>query len=339
MSAPSRRFYSEAFPTTNPDEKLAQQINFLALVFCLTVGTASLPHLLMRYYTTPTVGEARDSVFWSLLFILLLYITAPAYAVFAKHEVLSHLVEIPITQLPSWVAAWSKVGLVNIEDINRDGILQLAELALNPDVIVLATPEIAGMPFVVSGLVAAGALAAALSTADGLLLTITGALSHDVYYRIFRPDASTQRRLVISKSLLLLVAVLAATVAAQKPGTILSMVAWAFSIAGSAFFPALVLGIFWNRANKQGALAGMLVGLAVAIYYIVRVEFDSIPWLAITGIQMEPWFHVHSTSAGIFGVASGFLTILIVSLLTPASGSKSLDFLERIRRTSAGEQQ
>ena len=329
--------HAEAFPATDPDEKLAQQINFIALIFCLTVGTASLPHLLMRYYTTPTVREARNSVFWSLLFILLLYMTAPAYAVFAKHEVFSHLVEIPIGELPGWVAAWSKVGLVSIEDINRDGILQLAELSLNPDVIVLATPEIAGMPYVVSGLVAAGALAAALSTADGLLLTITGALSHDVYYRIFRPQASTQFRLVISKSLLLVVAVLAAIVAAERPGTILLMVAWAFSIAGSAFFPALVLGIFWNRANYKGALAGMLVGTLVAVYYIVRVEFDSIPWLGISGMRMAPWFQVHSTSAGVFGVASGFITVLLVSLFTTPPNDQAKDFLERIRRTPTRE--
>lgn len=327
--------HAAAFPSSDPDEQLAQKINFLALIFCLTVGTASLPHLLMRYYTTPTVREARESVFWSLLFILLLYITAPAYAVFAKHEVFSHLVEIPITQLPSWVAAWSKVGLVSIEDINHDGILQLAELSLNPDVIVLATPEIAGMPYVVSGLVAAGALAAALSTADGLLLTITGALSHDIYYRIFRPQASTQFRLVISKSLLLVVAVLAATVAAEKPGTILLMVAWAFSIAGSAFFPALVLGIFWGRANCKGALAGMVVGTLVAIYYIVRVEFDSIPWLGLTGIRMTPWFHVQSTSAGVFGVVSGFIATVLVSLLSAPPGQETRDFLERLRRTPA----
>ena len=329
--------HAEAFPATDPDEKLAQQTNFIALIFCLTVGTASLPHLLMRYYTTPTVREARNSVFWSLLFILLLYMTAPAYAVFAKHEVFSHLVEIPIGELPGWVAAWSKVGLVSIEDINRDGILQLAELSLNPDVIVLATPEIAGMPYVVSGLVAAGALAAALSTADGLLLTITGALSHDVYYRIFRPQASTQFRLVISKSLLLVVAVLAAIVAAERPGTILLMVAWAFSIAGSAFFPALVLGIFWNRANYKGALAGMLVGTLVAVYYIVRVEFDSIPWLGISGMRMAPWFQVHSTSAGVFGVASGFITVLLVSLFTTPPNDQAKDFLERIRRTPTRE--
>lgn len=308
--------HAEAFSGNNPEEQLSQRINFLALIFCLTVGTAALPHLLIRYYTTPTVSQARDSVFWSLLFILLLYMTAPAYAVFAKYEVLSHLAEIPIAKLPSWVAAWTRVGLVSIEDINHDGILQLAELSMNPDVIVLATPEIAGMPYVISGLVAAGALAAALSTADGLLLTITGTLSHDVYYRIFRPGASTQLRLVISKSLLLVVAVLAATVAAQKPGTILSMVAWAFSIAGSAFFPALVLGIFWTRATRAGAIAGMLVGVILTLYYILRVEFDGIPWLGITGMGMEPWFYVQSTSAGVFGVFAGVVTIIVVSLFT-----------------------
>ncbi len=329
--------HAAAFP--GDDEKSsAQRINFLALVFCLTIGTAALPHVLMRYYTTPSVRQARESVFWSLLFILLLYITAPAYAVFVKYEVFAHLVDIPIAKLPGWVAAWSKIGLVSIEDINHDGILQLAELSLNPDVIVLATPEIAGMPYVVSGLVAAGGLAAALSTADGLLLTITSALSHDVYYRIFRPQSSTQFRLVISKSMLLVVAVLAAMVAAQKPGTILSMVAWAFSIAGSAFFPALVLGIFWRRATRSGALVGMLVGLAVAIYYIFRVEFDTIPWLGISGLRMEPWFQVQSTSAGVFGVAAGFLCIILVSLFTKAPSQETEAFLDRIRRIRSPEE-
>jgi cation/acetate symporter len=327
--------HAEAFPGNTPELQLSQKINFIALIFCLTVGTAALPHVLIRFYTTPTVRQARESVFWSLLFILVLYVTAPAYAVFAKFEVLNHLAEIPIAKLPGWVAAWTKVGLVSIEDINRDGILQLAELSLNPDVIVLATPEIAGMPYVISGLVAAGALAAALSTADGLLLTITSALSHDVYYRIMRPNASTQLRLVISKSLLLLVAVLAATVAAEKPGTILSMVAWAFSIAGSAFFPALVLGIFWNRATRTGALAGMLFGVLLTIYYIIRVEFDSIVWLGVHGLKMEPWFHVQSTSAGVFGVIAGFLTIIVVSLITkPYPGAKQ--FLDDIRHGHDG---
>jgi len=326
--------HAEAFPG-DADASWSLRVNFLALVFCLTIGTAALPHVLMRYYTTPSVREARESVFWSLLFILLLYITAPAYAVFVKYEVFTHLVDIPIAKLPGWVAAWGKVGLVGIEDINRDGILQLAELSLNPDVVVLATPEIAGMPYVVSGLVAAGGLAAALSTADGLLLTITSALSHDLYYRVFRPQSSTQFRLVISKSLLLVVAVLAAMVAAQKPGTILSMVAWAFSIAGSAFFPALVLGIFWRRATRTGALAGMIVGLSVAIYYIFRMEFDSMTWIGVSGLRMAPWFHINSTSAGVFGVAAGFVTIVVVSLFSGSPEKKDEAFVDALRRTGS----
>ncbi len=323
--------HAEAFPGGTPEEKRRQQINFLALVFCLTVGTAALPHVLMRYYTTPTVREARQSVFWSLVFISLLYVTAPAYAVFAKYEVYANLAEIPIAKLPGWVAAWSKIGLVNIEDINGDGILQLAELAFNPDVIVLATPEIAGMPFVVSGLVAAGALAAALSTADGLLLTITSALSHDVYYRIIRPQASTQFRLVISKSLLLVVAVLAASVAAQKPGTILSMVAWAFSIAASAFFPALVLGIFWKRANRYGAVAGMIAGLSITLYYIVRVEAGRWSGQLASFLAMDPWFGINSISAGVFGVPAGFFVIMLVSAVTRPPAEATQRFVESIR--------
>ncbi|MBI2307371.1 MAG: VC_2705 family sodium/solute symporter [Rhodocyclales bacterium] len=328
-SVPSH--HAEAFPGASEEQRNAARINFLTLVFCLMIGTAALPHILVRYYTTPSVREARKSVFWSLLFILALYLTAPAYAVFAKYEIYLHLVNSEIARLPGWIAAWGKLGLVSIEDINGDGLLQLAELTLNPDVIVLATPEIAGLPYVVSGLVAAGALAAALSTADGLLLTITGALSHDVYYKVIRPQASTQWRLVISKSLLLVVAVMAAMVAAQKPATILSMVAWAFSIAGAAFFPALVLGIFWRRANKQGAVAGMLAGLLMTLYYMLRVQFDNLPWLGLHGIGMEPWLEVQSTSAGIWGVPVGFVVIAVVSLLTPPPPQQTQDLVERLR--------
>jgi len=323
--------HAAAFPGNDEPAQNTARLNFLTLVFCLMVGTAALPHVLMRYYTTPSVREARDSVFWSLLFILLLYFTAPAYAVFAKYEIYSHLIDSGIAQLPGWVNAWGKLGLVSIEDINRDGVLQLAELALNPDVIVLATPEIAGLPYVVSGLVAAGALAAALSTADGLLLTIASSLSHDVYYKIYRPAATTQWRLVVSKTLLLVTAVVGATVAAQKPATILFMVAWAFSIAASAFFPALVLGIFWKRANQAGAVAGMSLGLLATLYYMVRVQFDTIPWLGIHGIGMEPWLGIQSTSAGVWGVAIGFVTIVVVSLLTDPPGQEVRDFVEQVR--------
>ncbi len=244
--------------------------NFIALVLCLMVGTASLPHILMRYYTTPSVRDARKSVFWSLFFIFLLYFTAPALAVLVKFEVYNNLVGSSFATLPAWVANWSAVDatLMKIVDVNLDGIVQLAEISIGGDLIVLATPEIAGLPYVISGMVAAGGLAAALSTADGLLLTIANALSHDVYYKMIDPKASTVRRLAISKGLLLVVALFAAYTASLKPGDILFLVGAAFSLAASAFFPALVLGVFWRRANYLGAVIGMLAGLAVCMYYM-----------------------------------------------------------------------
>ena len=327
--------HTEPFPGKDEAASDTARLNFITLVFCLMVGTAALPHVLTRYYTTPSVREARNSVFWSMIFILALYLTAPAYAAFAKYEIYANLVGSAIAHLPSWIGAWGKVGLVSIEDINHDGILQLAELSLNPDVIVLATPEIAGLPYVISGLVAAGALAAALSTADGLLLTIASAFSHDLYFKVFRPNSTTQWRLVVSKTLLLVVAVLAALVASQKPATILYMVAWAFSLAGAAFFPALVLGIFWKRANRAGAVAGMVLGLLVTMYYMVRVQFDTIPWLGIHGIGMEPWLGIQSTSAGVWGVAIGLVTIVVVSLLGEPPSREIQNFVERVRYPDA----
>jgi cation/acetate symporter len=324
--------HTEAFPKNSGQEAETLRLNFLALVFCLTVGTAALPHILMRYYTTPTVRETRNSVFWSLFFISILYLTAPAYAVFAKYEIYSELIGLPIAELPSWVASWGKLGLVSVEDINGDGILQLAELTLNPEIIVLATPEIAGLPYVVSGLVAAGGLASALSTADGLLLTIAGALSNDILFKVLNPQASPQRRLVFSKIALFLSAALAAVVASQRPSSILPMVAWAFSIAASAFFPALVTGIFWKRANRAGAVAGMLVGLMVTGYYLLRVESAGVPSLNALGLGMPTWFGINSVSAGVFGVPAGFLTIIVVSLLTSPPSPETQELVNRIRR-------
>ena len=306
--------HAEAYPGADEKQSDEARLNFLALTFVLMLGTAGLPHLLARYYTTPGVAAARRSVFWSLFFILLLYLTAPAYAVFAKWEIYTHLVGSDIATLPAWLAYWGKIGLVHIEDLNGDGVLQLAELSLNTDVIVLATPEIAGLPYVVSGLVAAGGLAAALSTADGLLLTISNALSHDLYYKVVNPFASTQRRLVIAKSQLLVVAVIAAWVASLRPDNILFMVGLAFSIAASAFFPALVLGIFWKRANRWGAVAGMVAGLALTIFYVVRTH-------SFFGGSMDnAWYGINPISSGIFGVALGFTVIVVVSLLTPPPG-------------------
>ncbi|MCW5652679.1 sodium:solute symporter family protein [Hydrogenophaga sp.] len=306
--------------------------NFLALIFCLMVGTAALPHILMRYYTVPSVREARQSVTWSLFFIFLLYFTAPALAVLVKYEVFHVLVGTPFDQMPAWVASWNKVdpSLLSITDINKDGLLQLNEMTIGGDIIVLATPEIGGLPYVVSGLVAAGGLAAALSTADGLLLTIANALSHDLYYKMIDPNASTARRVTISKVLLLVVALAAAYVAAQKPADILFLVSAAFSFAAAAFFPALVLGIFWKRATGIAASLGMIAGLGVTFYYMVTTQ----PWLrGIFGVTspIELWWGIQPISAGVFGVPVGFAVIILVSLVTPAPSKKIQDLVEHVR--------
>jgi len=319
------RPHAEAHPGADPAARDSARNNFIALTFVLMVGTAALPHILTRYYTTPTVRESRRSVFWSLLFILLLYITAPAYAVFAKWEVYNGLIGANIASLPHWVASWGKVGLVRVEDINGDGILQLSELTINSDAILLLVPELAGLPYVVSGLVAAGGLAAALSTADGLLLTISHALSHDLYYKIINPQASTQRRLVVTKSQLLVVAVVAAWVASLRPDSILFMVGLAFSIAASAFFPALVLGIFWKRANKWGAVTGMIAGLGLTLFYIVRTH------AFFGGSMANAWFGINPISCGVFGVPVGFLVITLVSLLTPPPGPEAQALVDCVR--------
>jgi len=325
--------------TGDPDGTSAQREaydiarrNFLALIFCLMVGTAALPHILMRYYTVPSVKEARESVGWSMVFIFLLYFTAPALAVLVKYEIFTLVVGTPFDQLPAWIASWSKVdpSLMSVTDVNRDGILQLNEMSISGDILVLATPEIGGLPYVVSGLVAAGGLAAALSTADGLLLTIANALSHDLYYKMIDPNASTARRVALSKMLLLVVALAAAYVASQKPADILFLVSAAFSFAAAAFFPALTLGIFWKRATGIAASLGMVAGLLTTAYYMVMTQ----PWLrSLFGITspVRLWWDIQPISAGLFGVPVGFAVILLVSLVTRRPDRQTEDMVEYIR--------
>jgi cation/acetate symporter len=325
----------------NGDEKAktafdTSRRNFLALIFCLMVGTAALPHILMRYYTTPSVKEARESVTWSLFFIFLLYFTAPALAVLVKYEVFNLLVGTPFDKLPGWIANWQAVdpALLSVTDVNKDGILQLGEMRIGGDIVVLATPEIAGLPYVISGMVAAGGLAAALSTADGLLLTIANALSHDLYYKMIDPNAPTSRRVAISKALLLVVALAAASVAytvyATKQADILFLVSAAFSFAAAAFFPALVLGIFWKRASSMGAVVGIIAGLGITIYYMVMNH----PWMrTIFGVDspISLWWGIQPISAGIFGVPLGFAVIILVSLITPAPNKETQELVEHVR--------
>jgi cation/acetate symporter len=324
------RPHADPFPGKDEAARDLARLNFLGIVFCMMFGTAALPHILMRYYTTPSVQEARISVFWSLFFIFLLYFTAPCLAVLAKYDMFSNLVGSSFASLPAWAAAWAKVdpSLLSISDINKDGIVQWAEVVIGGDLIVLATPEIAGLPYVVSGLVAAGGLAAALSTADGLLLTIANALSHDLYYKMIDTNASTSRRITISKVLLIVVAITAAWVTSLKPGDILFLVGAAFSLAASAFFPPLVLGVFWKRANKWGAIIGMTAGLSVCLYYMMRTY----PFFTNMGVpKMDLWFGLNPISAGVFGLPIGLLTIIIVSLLTPAPDKETQELVENVR--------
>ncbi|GAB3364685.1 VC_2705 family sodium/solute symporter [Giesbergeria giesbergeri] len=295
--------------------------NFLALMFCLMVGTAGLPHLLTRYYTAPSVAGARASVAWSLFFIAILYLSAPAVAVLVKFEVMHNLVGSPFDALPHWMAQWARVdaSLLSIEDVNGDGVVQFGEIRLGADLIMLATPELGGLPYVVSGLVAAGGLAAALSTADGLLLTISNALVRDLY--VADPDqaASPEQRVILTKFILLAVALAAAFVAALKPSDILPLVTASFSLAASAFVPVMVLGIFWRGTTRQGAVAGMMAGLGVAAYYMlsnVAAVRAALPNLLLgDGL----WWGILPISAGVFGVPAGLLMTVLVSRWTHAA--------------------
>jgi cation/acetate symporter len=324
--------HAEPFSATGktPEEveknRAKKKKNFLALILCLMVGTAALPHILMRYYTTPSVKEARTSVTWSLFFIFLLYFTAPALGILAKYEVYNNLVGSSFASLPAWVSNWAAVDktLMAIADLNKDGIVQLAEITIGGDLIVLATPEIAGLPYVISGLVAAGGLAAALSTADGLLLTIANAMSHDLYYKMIDPHASTVRRLAVSKGLLLVVALVAAYVTSLKPGDILFLVGAAFSLAASGFFPALVLGVFWKRANYLGAVIGMTAGLGVCMYYM----YNTYPFF---GVNAPLWWDIAPISSGIFGIPAGILGVIVGSLISPAPSQKIQELVDHVR--------
>lgn len=320
-----------------PGEAL-DRLNFTALIVCLMIGTASLPHLLMRFLTTSSVRDARRSAGWSLGFILLLYLTAPAYAAFAKLEVYQNVIGAGLQALPDWIYSYGRLGLVEICGRaaasaaavreacavvpENTGVLRLGDLAIDRDVIVLALPEIAGLPYVIGGLVAAGALAATLSTANGLLLAIGNALGHDVYYRVVDARAPASRRLLVARLFLLASATVAAVLAASRPSDLLSMVAWAFSLAAAGFFPALVLGIWWKRCTAAGAVSGMLAGFGLTLAYLVLTQYGG----------MAEWFGIRNISAAVFGVPVGFLVAILVSLATRAPSRHVQAMVEEIRK-------
>jgi len=295
--------------------------NFLALMLCLMLGTVGMPHILIRFYTVPTPHDARRSTGWALLFITLFYITAPAYAAFSRWEILQNVVGKHITQVPEWALNWANAGLLTINDQNQDSVLQFNELKIDPDLVVLATPEIAGLPRAVAALVAAGGLAAALSTADGLLMVMASAFSHDLYGRTLNPGTSARRRLMLGRVAVFVAATLAALTAIRRLTIIVQLVAWAFSLAASTFFPILILGIFWKRANGKGAIAGMLAGGFVTLaYMVVNVARPDISILGISNV-----------AAGVFGIPVNFLVTILVSRRTGAPSNAALDMVERLR--------
>jgi cation/acetate symporter len=305
----------------------------VTLSVAMMTGTASLPHILMRYFTTPSVRSARKSVGWSLLFIFLLYFTAPALATLTKLQLLDPTLPTAVigkgieeVLALDWVKNWSAVGMLAVVDQSGDGIVQLNEFFMRPDIVVLATPEIAGLPYVISGLVAAGGLAAAMSTADGLLLAIANALSHDLYYKMIDPKADTRRRLIVARVLLLGIAALAAFIASLKLTGILGAVAWAFCFANSGLFFPLVLGVWWKRANAPGAIAGMVVGFGVGSWYLYMVY----------AAGMTPWLGLDHLRFGIVGMAASLIAMVVVTLLTPAPSKEVQDMVDEVRIPSGG---
>jgi cation/acetate symporter len=267
-------------------------------------------------------------VAWSLLFIFLLYFTAPALATFTKLQVLdpnlaSGIIGKPIADVMAldWIQKWSAVDFLQIIDANSDGILQLNEFFMRGDIVVLATPEIAGLPYVISGLVAAGGMAAAMSTADGLLLAIANALSHDLYYKIIDPQAETKKRLIVARVLLLAIGAAGAFVASLKLTSILGAVAWAFDFACSGLFFPIVLGIWWKRANRQGAIAGMAGGFIAGTWYLYMVRWGG----------MDPWIGIDHLRFGMIGMPVSLVAMIVVSLMTPEPDAETQAMIDEIR--------
>jgi cation/acetate symporter len=254
---------------------------------------------------------ARWSGAWALLFIGLLYFSAPAYAAFSRFILMTKVAGSKITELPAWTKSWIDTGKLQMADNNGDGVLQWSELIISNDIVVMATPEIANLGVFVIGLVAAGAMAAALSTAGGLMISISSSFAHDIFYRVWKPNSTEKTRLAVARWSIVVATLLAGLIALNPPGAITQIVAWAFALATGTFFPALVLGVWWKRSNAQGVIAGLLVGLAVTLGYIFAAKYGGFTILGII-----------DTGAGVFGAAAAFLANIVVSLATPAPSQK-----------------
>ena len=304
-------------------------IDVLFITVALMVGTAGLPHVIVRFYTVPDVRSARFSAGWALLFIAILYTTAPALSMFARYNLINTLnnqTPAQVRQL-DWVNKWENTGLLAFEDKNGDGTLQLLpdkeanEITIDRDIIVLSTPEVANLAPWVIALVAAGGLAAALSTASGLLLVISSSIAHDVYYRMVDPNASEKKRVFVGRVMVGIALVVAGYFGVNPPGFVGQVVAFAFGLAAASFFPVILLGIFDKRTNKEGAIAGMTTGLIFTGAYIIAVKFGG----------MTPWFNISAEGIGTVGMLINLVITIVVSRFTPAPPPEIQDMVEDLR--------
>jgi len=321
-------------------------LDVFAITAALMVGTAGLPHVIVRFFTVKKVRDARKSAGLALLLIAILYTAAPAVSVFARLNLIQTVSGQPYAQMPQWFSNWEKTGLLGFDDKNADGLIQYAadpainELRVDQDIMVLANPEIANLPAWVIALVAAGALAAALSTAAGLLLVISSAVSHDLIKRVFKPDISDKHELIAARLSAVGAVVVAGYFGINPPGFVAAVVALAFGLAAASFFPAIILGIFYKKMNKEGAVAGMVVGITLMLFYMLKFKFGLFDGgrSAVAALQAKWWFGISPEGFGFVAMIVNFAVSLIISIFTPEVPEEVQEIVENIRIPSgAGE--
>lgn len=313
--------------------------DIFAITLALMVGTAGLPHVIVRFFTVKRVKDARKSAGLALLFIAILYTTAPAVAIFARTNLIDTVQEQPYEEVPAWFSNWEKTGLLSFEDKNADGLIQynanagINELSVNRDIMVLANPEIAKLPNWVIALVAAGGLAAALSTAAGLLLVISASISHDLGKKVLKPDLSEKQELLLARGSAVLAVIVAGYFGINPPDFVAAVVALAFGLAAASFFPAIVLGIFYKKMNKQGAISGMVLGIGLMVFYMLKFKFGIFDGgaEAIQGLQADWWFGISPEGFGSVAMLVNFIVALSVNAFYPDPPETVQDIVENIR--------
>lgn len=317
-------------------------VDVFAITLALMVGTAGLPHVIVRFFTVKRVKDARKSAGIALLLIVILYSTAPAVAAFARTNMIETLSNQPYATVPEWFKKWETTGLITFVDKNNDGLIQYIadksqnELVVDNDIMVLANPEIAELPNWVIALVAAGALAAALSTAAGLLLVISASVSHDLIKKIINPKISDKNELVAARLSAVVAVCVAGYFGINPPGFVAATVALAFGLAAASFFPAIILGIFYKRMNKEGAIAGMIVGIVTMLYYMLKYKLG---WFdEVLPSKSQWWFGISPEGFGSVAMLLNFIVSITIMKFTPAPPKEVQDIVERIRIPSgAGE--